>query len=177
MQQQLLIFALAFAASHAWAQAHEHGAQGHEHSGDAETAFGRPGDPGKVDRTINVEMRDPAEFAPSRIEVNTGETILFVVRNAGKHEHEMVLGTMKELEQHYAEMKRNPHGMHHSAPHIAVPAPGKTAVIVWQFTKPGEFNYGCLIEDHFELGMFGKIVVTGAPASDRDRARRRLAAR
>src|SRR5438093_1537820 len=43
--------------------------------------------------------------------------------------------------------------------------PGKSGVIVWQFTKPGEFFYACLVEDHFELGMYGKIRVTGAPTS------------
>ena len=64
MQRQFVVFALAFAASHAWAQTHEH------HPA-VETAFGRPGDPAKVDRTINVEMRDPVEFVPSRIEVKT----------------------------------------------------------------------------------------------------------
>jgi hypothetical protein len=67
---------------------------------------------------------------------------------------------MKDLEEHNEMMKKHP-GMHHEEPHMAHVAPGKSGVIVWQFTKPGEFYYGCLVEDHFELGMFGKIRVTG----------------
>ena len=169
MERQVVIFALAFVAGAAFAQQaprqHQHEVQGHEHANAHEMAFGRAGDPAKVDRTIVVEARDPVEFAPSRIDVKAGETIRFVVRNAGKHDHEMVLGTMQELEEHYEEMKRRPHRMQHDAPHMVELAPGKSGVIIWQFTKPGEFYYGCLLEDHFELGMYGKIVVAGTPSS------------
>ena len=86
------------------------------------------------------------------------ETIRFVVLNTGKYEHEMVLGTMKELEEH-SEMMKQHRGMHHDEAHMAHVPPGKSGVIVWQFTKPGEFFYACLVEDHFELGMYGKITV------------------
>jgi uncharacterized cupredoxin-like copper-binding protein len=174
MHQQLFVVAVAaFIATKAAhgdepnkpAPKHDHAAQGHDHSGAKETAFGRPGDPAKVQRTIVVEMRDPNEFAPSEITVKAGEVVRFVVVNAGKHMHEMVLGTMKDLEQHNEEMKAHPE-MHHDEPHMAHVAPGKSGVIVWQFTKPGEFYYGCLVEDHFELGMFGKIRVTGQPVSE-----------
>ena len=137
---------------------HDHSSKGHEHSGGKETAFGRPGDPTKVDRSIVVEMHDPGEFLPANITVMTGETVRFVVVNTGKHEHEMVLGTMKELEAH-GEMMKQQKDMHHDEPHMAHVAPGKSGVIVWQFTKPGEFYYACLVEDHFELGMYGKIRV------------------
>ena len=161
MHLQLIFAALMFTATPLWAQ-HEHSAHEHAPMASGDTAFGRPGDPNNIDRTVEVEMRDPAEFMPSRIEVKTGETIRFVVRNAGKHEHEMVLGTMKQLEEHYQEMKQQPHAMHHDAPYMTAPVPGKSGSIVWQFSKPGEFYYGCLVEDHFELGMYGKIVVAGA---------------
>ena len=171
MQRQLFVFALAFVASHGLADeaphkpAASHPHEHHEHSDAIETAFGRAGDLAKVDRTIAVEMRDPVEFSPSQIEVKTGETIRFVVANTGKHGHEMVLGTMKELEEHREAMKRERHAMQHDAPHMVEVAPGKSRVIVWQFTRPGEFYYACLVEDHFDLGMYGKIRVSGAPSS------------
>jgi uncharacterized cupredoxin-like copper-binding protein len=38
-------------------------------------------------------------------------------------------------------------------------APGKTGEIVWQFTKAGEFHFGCLVPGHFEAGMVGRIRV------------------
>src|SRR2546428_7134678 len=116
MQKQLfvIVFAAVVAAKayahgdepHKPAPSHDHSSKGHEHSGGKETAFGRPGDPAKVDRTIMVEMRDPVEFSPSEITVKAGETVRFVVVNAGKHTHEMVLGTMKELEEHHEMMKQ-----------------------------------------------------------------------
>ena len=141
MQRQLLVLALVSIASAALAQEaphqHQHEVQGHEHASANEMAFGRAGDPAKVDRTIVVEARDPVEFVPSRIDVKAGETIRFVVRNVGKHDHEMVLGTMKELEEHHEEMKGHPQAMHHDAPHMVALAPGKSGTIVWQFTKPG----------------------------------------
>jgi len=49
--------------------------------------------------------------------------------------------------------------MEHDEPYMAHVAPGKTERIVWRFTKPGEFHYGCLVPGHFEAGMVGKIVV------------------
>jgi len=175
MQKQLFVIALAAsvaipAFAHDEPQkpkppaGHDHSSTGPAHSGGKETAFGRPGDPAKVDRTIVVEMRDPVEFSPAEIAVITGETVRFVVVNTGKHEHEMVLGTMQELEEHQEMMKRQK-DMHHDEPHMAHVAPGKSGVIVWQFTKPGEFYYACLVEDHFDLGMYGKLRVAGAPAS------------
>jgi uncharacterized cupredoxin-like copper-binding protein len=73
--------------------------------------------------------------------------------------HEMVLGTMEELKKHAELMRKHP-GMEHDEPYMAHVAPGKTETITWQFTKAGEFHYGCLIPGHFEAGMIGKIRVT-----------------
>src|SRR5262249_42989568 len=89
-----------------------------------ETAFGRTADPGAAQRTILVEMR-AYEFSPKEITVQVGEVVRFVVVNAGKQMHEMVLGTLKELEAHNEMMKKNP-GMHHDEPHMAHVAPGKS---------------------------------------------------
>ncbi len=38
-------------------------------------------------------------------------------------------------------------------------APGKSSQFGWEFTKAGEFYYGCLIPGHFDAGMIGKVVV------------------
>ena len=166
MHRHLLVAVAALVCATAYAQGgeppahHEHSGTHHAHPGAHETAFGRPGDPAKVARTIVVEMRDPVEFSPSAIDVKSGETIRFVVRNTGQHEHELVLGTMKDLEQHNEEMRAHPQ-MKHDEPHMVHLAPGKSGAIVWQFTTPGEFYYACLVEDHFDLGMYGRIRVSG----------------
>jgi len=123
-----------------------------------ETGFGRTGDPGKAARTVRVDMSDRMRFSPDTLEVKQGDTVRFVVRNSGKTMHEMVLGTMKELKDHAELMKKHP-GMEHDEPYMAHVGAGKTAEIVWQFTKAGEFYFGCLIPGHFEAGMVGKITV------------------
>jgi uncharacterized cupredoxin-like copper-binding protein len=126
-----------------------------------ETSFGRAADPAKAQRTILVDMSDAYRFSPDNIELKTGEVVRFVVVNSGRKMHEMVLGTMRELEEHHALMKKDPKGMQHDDPSMAHVAPGKSGVIVWQFTQPGDYFFGCLIDDHFELGMIGKIRVSG----------------
>ena len=42
---------------------------------------------------------------------------------------------------------------------ILVVAPGKEGGMVWQFTRPGEFYYACLMPGHMEAGMVSKIIV------------------
>jgi uncharacterized cupredoxin-like copper-binding protein len=123
-----------------------------------EHAFGREGDPRKAKRTIRVDMSDKMRFAPAELAINRGDTVKFVVKNNGKLMHEMVIGTMKELKEHAEVMKKHP-TMEHEEPYMAHVAPGKTETIVWQFTKAGEFHYGCLVPGHFESGMVGKITV------------------
>jgi len=73
--------------------------------------------------------------------------------------HEFVLGTLPELREHAELMKKFPN-MEHDEPYMAHVPPGKTETIVWQFSKDGEFHFGCLLPGHFEAGMVGKINVT-----------------
>ncbi|MCZ7566067.1 MAG: cupredoxin family protein [Burkholderiales bacterium] len=122
------------------------------------TPFGQAGDPTQVTRTVRVEMSDRMRFVPDAITVRRGETVKFVVRNSGKALHEMVLGTMDHLNEHYELMKKFP-SMEHDEPHQAHVDPGRQGEIVWQFTNAGEFYYGCLIPGHFEAGMIGKVTV------------------
>jgi len=124
-----------------------------------EHAFGKEGDPKKVTRTINIDMNDTMRYTPADITVKQGETVKFVVQNKGNALHEMVIGTMDELKAHGELMKKNP-GMEHDEPYMAHVKPGGKEEMVWQFTKPGEFNFGCLAPGHFEAGMIGKIKVT-----------------
>ena len=123
-----------------------------------EKVFGREGDPKKASRTVKVDMSDKLRFTPASLTVKRGETVKFVVKNNGKLMHEMVLGTMQELKQHAAMMQKHP-TMEHDEPYMAHVAPAKAESMVWQFTKAGEFYFGCLVPGHFEAGMIGKILV------------------
>jgi uncharacterized cupredoxin-like copper-binding protein len=152
---------LALAAGAAWSHDDSHqtkAATKPAQSKAKEHAFGRAGDTTKATRTIRVGMNDTMHFTPGDLVVKRGETIKFVVRNNGKIMHEMVIGTMKELKKH-AELMRKFPGMEHDEPYMAHVAPGKRAEIVWQFTKPGEFYYACLVPGHMESGMVAKISV------------------
>jgi len=138
----------------------EHGSHDmHGMSEDAhEGAAGRPGDPAKVDRTIEVTMNDTMRFDPADMKFNKGETVRFVVRNEGKIRHEMVIGTVDELKEH-AEMMRKMPGMQHAEPNMISLAPGENGGLVWQFNNAGAFDFACLVPGHLEAGMTGKIEV------------------
>ena len=161
MQRTLIaaLVSMAFVSAPAFA----HGEAKHEKKAakpisTEEKEFGREGDPKKVSRTVNVEMSDKMRYTPASLTIKQGESVKFIVRNNGKVMHEMVLGTMKELKEH-AEMMRKHPGMEHEEPYMAHVAPGKTETMIWQFTKAGEFHFGCLVPGHFEAGMVGQIRV------------------
>jgi uncharacterized cupredoxin-like copper-binding protein len=123
-----------------------------------ETPFGKAVDPRLPARTIAIEMSDTMRFTPAQVSVTRGERIRFVVKNGGAVMHEMVLGTMQDLREHAEHMKAHPQ-MEHSEPHMLHVAPGKAGEMGWQFTRAGEFFYGCLVPGHFEAGMVGKVTV------------------
>jgi uncharacterized cupredoxin-like copper-binding protein len=126
--------------------------------------WGIAGEAKAAKRTIQITMTDNMRFSPDRIEVNEGEMVKFVIRNAGKMLHEMVIGTKKELDAHAEMMKKHP-GMEHDEPWMAHVDAGKTATLVWRFNRAGEFRYACLLPGHYEAGMVGTIVVKPRPQS------------
>jgi len=129
------------------------------HTGrDDDSAIGKPGVASKVTRTINVNMTDDMRFHSSTIAVKQGETIRIVAKNSGKLKHEMVLGTKKELKEHYEAMKKNPE-MEHDDPNMVSVAPGKSGEILWQFTKAGKVEFACLQSGHYTAGMKGLVNV------------------
>ncbi len=127
-----------------------------------QTDWGIAADPKAARRVIRITMSDNMRFSPDTIRVKEGETVKFVVHNAGKVLHEMVLGTPKAIEAHAALMKKFP-GMEHDEAHMAHVAPGKTGTIAWTFNRPGEFKFACLVAGHYEAGMTGRIQVGAAP--------------
>ena len=123
-----------------------------------EHPFGRAANPKKAKRTVRVEMTDQMRFTPAELTVKRGDIVRFVPVNKGKLLHEMVLGTLDDLKKHAELMKKHP-GMEHDEPYMVHVAPGKSGEMGWQFTKAGEYFYGCLIPGHFEAGMVGKVKV------------------
>ena len=140
------------------AQAAE-GPPGHSHAhGDAATSTdGMPGKASEAKRTIQVEARDTA-FNVRSIQVRAGETIRFVVTNAGREMHEFAIASAKEHEEHRAMMKQNP-GMVHEEPNVVTVAPGETKELIWKFGRDANVEFSCNISDHAEQGMKGAFRV------------------
>ena len=129
-----------------------HGPHGH-----GSYSAGEPGDPNKPARTIEITMSEMS-YEPSSIAVKRGEQIRFVLRNVGREDHEFLLATTKENLQHAEVMKKHPH-MEHDDPNGVRLAPRKTAEILWKFTHAGTFEFSCLIPDHRDYGMVGRVTV------------------
>jgi uncharacterized cupredoxin-like copper-binding protein len=92
-----LLLAVVVASGSAQAAGSHSGGHGHA------AALGQPGDPAKVDRTIEIIATDN-EFDIPKIEVREGETIRFVIRNEGEFLHEFNIGTADTHAQHQEEM-------------------------------------------------------------------------
>ena len=135
-------------------------AGGHSH-GAEDQAIGQPGQASQVTRTFEVSMSDSMRFSPANMTVKTGETIKFVLNNTGKVKHEFVLGTDKELKEHYQQMLKFPH-MEHDEPNMVTVEPGKTGIVIWTFTKAGKVAFACLLPGHYDAGMKGAVVVSAA---------------
>ncbi len=126
---------------------------------DHDAVAGKPGDPTKVSRTIEVTMDDSMRFTPDKFTFKAGETVRFVVSNTGKIRHEMVIGSMAELNEH-ANMMRDKPAMQHAEANMVTLAPGEQGDVVWHFDKVGSFDFACLVPGHLEAGMKGMIEVS-----------------
>ena len=152
-----LVSALGLAAP-AWSAGNHAG--GHSHGSDTQ-AIGQPGQASQVTRTFELSMSDSMRFSPANMTVKAGETIKFVLTNTGKVKHEFVLGTDKELKEHYQQMLKFPE-MEHDEPNMVTVAPGKTGVVIWTFTQAGTVDFACLLPGHYGAGMKGSVAVSAA---------------
>ncbi len=135
-------------------------AHDHDHSHDAPAAgfaFGAPGDPDDATRTVEVEATAPFRFDPEDLELNTGETVTFVVSNDDDVVHEFVLGDRDYQDAHEEEMSSGE--MHHEGNAVTI-APGETQELTWTFPVEGEVLYGCHVAGHYDQGMVGTIDVS-----------------
>ena len=98
------------------------------------------------------------KFAPDHLDVKKGEQVRFIIRNKGALKHEFMLASVKDNDKHAELMKKYP-DMEHDDPNAKSVDPGKTAEILWRFTKTGTFEFACLIPGHREAGMRGTVTV------------------
>lgn len=121
-------------------------------------AVGVKGDPKDVNRTIYMVLSDSMKFAPSKIMVNSGETVRFFISNTGQIPHEFVIGDKQSMQAH-AKMMRDMPNMKHDESNMVSLQPGQKSAIVWKFTQAGMVDFACLVPGHLEAGMTGEIMV------------------
>jgi len=127
---------------------------------DEHFSAGEPGNPKKPARTVAVVMsdNDGMKFTPDHLVVRKGEQIRFVIRNEGVLKHEFMLASVQDNKKHAELMKKYP-DMEHDDPNAKSVDPGKSAEMLWRFTKAGTFEFACLIPGHREAGMHGSVTV------------------
>jgi uncharacterized cupredoxin-like copper-binding protein len=122
---------------------------------------GEPGNPKKSARIVTVVMTDDngtMRYSPDRLDVKKGEQIRFIIQNKGAIRHEFTLASVQDNNKHAEIMKKYP-DMEHDDPNGKTVDPGKTAEILWRFSKSGTFEFACLIPGHREAGMYGTVAV------------------
>jgi uncharacterized cupredoxin-like copper-binding protein len=133
----------------------------HRHN-EAAFAAGAPGDPSIPARVIDITMLETDDgkmaFAPDAVSVSSGEQIRFRIHNNGRAVHEFMLDSLEHNARHKLAMEKNPE-MQHDDPNGKTLPPGKSAEILWLFSKSGTFEFACLIPGHYEAGMHGNIAV------------------
>jgi uncharacterized cupredoxin-like copper-binding protein len=143
--------------------------------------IGQAGDPANVTRTIEVVMYDNY-YEPEELGFKEGETVKFVIKNAGEFVHEFNIATAEMHKAHAPEMMmmmehgvleadkinweaakdmqaKMGHGMHEE-PNSVLLEPGQSAEIVWMFPEHAELEFACNIPGHYDSGMVGEINLT-----------------
>lgn len=143
--------------------------------------FGQPAAAAKATRSVEVVMGDMS-FTPKAIDIKAGETVRFVLVNKGQLLHEFNLGDAAMHAKHQQEMMKMQqngmltptgmkemnhgsklgmgHGMKHDDPNSVLVEPGKTADLIWTFTKATSLEFACNIPGHYQAGMVGKLTVS-----------------
>ncbi len=147
--------ALVIAASlYALSYFNEHGGDGHSH--DHGTPQAQVVVPSM--KEVRIEVDDTMRFSPATWEARAGEPIRIILVNKGKVDHELVIGSEKEIMAHAKEMANpNTKGHHHTNEISA--KPGQQTELVWTFKDPGQYAMACFETGHYEAGMKGVINV------------------
>ncbi len=131
----------------------EHGGDGHGHDHAMPAQVTAP-----AMKELRIEVDDTMRFVPAKWEAQAGEPIRIILVNKGKVDHELVIGTEKELIAHAKEMANPGAKGHHHTNEISA-KPGQQAELVWTFKEPGQYAMACFEPGHYEAGMKGVINV------------------
>lgn len=125
---------------------------------------------GGADRTVEVVMTEFA-FDVDPVDVAAGETIEFVVTNAGVIEHEFRLSNGHRIEEHLASghddhddsaAESDDDGHHEGGDIVLLLDAGETSSIVVTFPEDASIftEVACLLPGHYEAGMVAGVHYT-----------------
>ena len=142
--------------------------------------IGEKGKLSEVNRTIKIKMYDNY-FEPSKIIIQKGETIKFIVSNYGELVHEFNIATkemhikhqpemMKMVENQILladkidkkkmkEMAKKDHSMAHSHSNSVLLEPNQSAELIWKFSYDKNLEAACNVPGHYEVGMVANIKI------------------
>ena len=109
-------------------------------------------------REVSVTMTDELRFEPDAVTVSAGETVRFVVHNAGATDHEFLIGDETAQATFAAEMADG-HGDTHAGDAGVALGPGETGEFTYTFDEPGDLLIGCHEPGHYDGGMVARITV------------------
>lgn len=129
------------------------------HSQATVSKVGKPANPSKAKRVIEVTTSDDMRFKfDKNLDINNGEIITFKVTNVGNVNHEFSIGDEKEQQAHRKMMQKMPNMVHEDDNTVTV-KPGETKLITWQFKSGEEVVISCNIPGHYEAGMVKRVNV------------------
>jgi plastocyanin len=102
---------------------------------------------------IEVSLLDSLEIKPSKITVEAGKPVRFIITNEGALEHDFFIGSDREQKQ-----RESGQGEPGPDRYVAVP-PGETVTLLYVFPSAGKTIAGCVIPGHYSAGMKATIVI------------------
>ena len=145
---------------------------------DKNMKIGSLGKESEVSRVIKVIMYDNY-YEPSSFQINAGETIKFVVENAGELVHEFNIANKMMHIKHQPEMEKMVENeilfadsidkvkmkkmakmdksMGHSHSNSVLLEPKQKGDIIWKFNNAIAIEIACNVPGHYQAGMIAKV--------------------
>ena len=145
---------------------------------DKNMKIGTKGKESEISRTIKVIMYDNY-YEPSSFQIKSGETITFVVENAGmlvhefniankmmhiKHQPEMIKMFDNEIlladsidKEKMKKMAKMDKAMAHSHSNSVLLEPKQKGEIIWKFDNAVNIEVACNVPGHYQVGMIAKV--------------------
>jgi uncharacterized cupredoxin-like copper-binding protein len=105
-------------------------------------------------RTVSIRIHF-SRFDPTKIDVEPGQTIRFVIENTDPIDHEFIVGDEQVQQAHESGTEAH----HPPRPGEISIAPGETVITTVTFPPQGSLLFGCHLPGHFAYGMRGTITI------------------